>query len=375
MNLQTLIFGLASKHDADIEAIGAIEGDVIGSSLFVNILLSVGAFFASLMILLAMMTFIWSTMGFSDDYIWLHLLIIGGVMSFAGYKSQSSKGIFGLRMATFFMVFGKLALIGLVFERVGAFVTYDIMWDNLKFFAPMALILAILNMYVSKIKLEIFVLLTICISTTTFFASGIPLFYGDTSSYILPAFGYEFWVRAVIWGGVAYMLLELDNKHRNRLPFYGFIMGQMLIINSSIFFSHSNIFDLFGGFDLILIEHIAYNLILLLPSVYLVWRLHRELKFKITWQYWLGLGLLLIGTLLPISSFYMIIFCFIFGYAKRDNFLLISAYILTPLFIYNLYNDLQLTLDRAAIVAALIGIASLLVWAMVKYSRFEKQEA
>lgn len=303
MKMQDLMMGLKDKHQIDAEKIGEIEGDILGSSLFINILLSVGAFLASGMILIAMLSFLWATMDFDEDYLWLHLSIVAAVMIFMGFKIHSHTSIFGLRLATYFMIFGKLALIGLVYERLVAFTSADFIYDNLQIFAPIALILAIINMYVGKIKLEIYVVLFSCIFFVSFFANN-DLFWMSSNSRIDSPFSYEFLVTLILWIWAVVMLLKFDKKHLNRLPFYALVAVQLILLNFD--------FDRFKVGQMMQMDmwsQVIYNLVLLMPSLYLGWKLQQASRYKFGWQYIAAAVVLLFGVVLPVANVYIILFC------------------------------------------------------------------
>uniref|UniRef100_A0A2A4Z3Y2 DUF4401 domain-containing protein n=1 Tax=OCS116 cluster bacterium TaxID=2030921 RepID=A0A2A4Z3Y2_9PROT len=347
----------------DVDEIGAIEGDVIGSSLFVNILLSVGAFFACLLILIAMLSFLWGTLSFDEDYIWMHLILVAGVMIFLGYKSHSTTNVFALRLSTYFMIFGKLAVIGLLFERIGAAIGYDELLEDLRLFAPLAVLLAIGNMYIGKIKLEIFTLLLITICGLKYIARdwmGMASYFNfDT---YLP-FPFDLVISSALWIWAVVMLLKFNTEYKNRLPFYALTLSLLILA-----YADGSLFTKVPWHG----TPVAYNLLLLASSVYLVLKLLKANGYKLSWQYIVVFLLLLAGTILPIANLYIILFCFIFGYSQRDRYIIVMAYILTPAFIYELYNSFQLTLDSASLLAMLVGLALLVAWAVVKYSKFEK---
>ena len=364
MRMQDL---LSRLDDADVEEIGAIEGDVIGSTLFINILLSVGAFFASLLILIAMLSFLWGAMAFDDDYIWLHLILVAGVMIFMGYKTHSTKSVFALRLATYFMIVGKLALIGLVFERIGALTSYDILIENLRLFAPLALLMAIANMYIGKIKLEIFALLLISICGLKYITRdwlGMATYFSFDTSIVFP---FDFVISSLLWIWAVLMLTKYNGEYKNRLPFYALTLSLLILAYADQ--------NLFSKTSVVLIgqwTQIVYNLLLLAPSVYLVLKLLKHNGYKLGWQYIAILLLLIAGAILPIANLYVILFCFVFGYSQRDRYILVMAYILTPAFIYELYHHFDLTLDSASLLAMIVGLGALAAWAVVKYTKFEK---
>lgn len=364
MKTQDLIGRL---EGVDVEEINAIEGDVIGSSLFVNILLSVGAFFACLLILIAMLSFLWGTLSFDEDYIWIHLILVAGAMIFMGYKSHSTTSIFALRLSTYFMIFGKLAIIGLVFERIGAVIGFDALLEDLRLFAPLAVLMAIANMYIGKIKLETFTLLLITICGLKYIARdwlGMASYFNfDT---YLP-FPFDLLISCALWIWAVVMLLKFDTEYKNRLPFYALTLSLLVLAYADG--------SLFTEVPKLLIGNgtqIAYNLLLLAPSVYLVLKLLKSNGYKLSWQYIVVLLLLLAGSILPIANLYIILFCFVFGYSQRDRYIIVMAYILTPAFVYELYNSFDLTLDSASLLAMVVGVATLVAWAVVKYSKFEK---
>lgn len=375
MSLSDTLSGLKSLNANDYERIEAIDGDVIGTSLFLNILLSVGAFLTSIFALIFIMSMSFLVLDFSEQVAAVHLAVAAVSMIVAGYMTYSADSLFGLRLSTFFMFFGKAALITLIFERVGDFLGYDRMFDDLSFWAPLAVILAFANMYVAKIKLEMFLLLFACVSFASFFSNEYNIFHGFIARQKIEPFAYEFWVRCLLWVWVIVMLLKFSDQHKNRLPFYAFVAAQIATSNALIFGSHSGVFELLLGFNLILVEHVLYNLLLLAPTVFLIFKLQIASDYKFGWQVMACVGLLVVASILPISNLFIILFCYIYGYAYRDRFVLITAYILTPTFIYNLYNDFNLTLDSASLLAMLIGLVALAAWAVVKYTHFEKQEA
>ncbi|MBL1420281.1 MAG: hypothetical protein COC24_007215 [Alphaproteobacteria bacterium] len=351
----------------DAEEIGAIEGDVVGSSLFVNILLSVGAFFASSLILIAILSFLWGTLTFDEDYFWMHLSLVAGLMIFMGYKSHSTGSVFALRLSTYFMIFGKLALIGLVFERISAMIGYNDFFENLRLYAPLAVLLAIGNMYVGRIKLEIFTLLVITICGLKYVARdwlGMATYF-EFDTYL--PFPFDFVISSVLWIWAVVMLLRFDTEYKNRLPFYALTLSLLILAyaDESLF---TRVPELMIGRG----TQIAYNLLLLAPSVYLALKLLKSAGYRLSWQYIVVLLLLLAGAILPIDNLYIILFCFVFGYSRRDRYVIVMAYILTPAFIYQLYHSFDLTLDSASLLAMVVGVGLLVAWAVVRYSKFEK---
>ncbi|MGL1920347.1 MAG: hypothetical protein OCD03_04920 [Hyphomicrobiales bacterium] len=375
MNLSNLLTNLNSLDDDGFKRIEVIDGDIVGTSLFVNILLSFGAFLTSIFSLIFIMSMSFLALDFNEDVFSVHLTFAAITMIGAGYMTHSATGLFGLRISTFFMLFGKTALITLIFERIGAYMGYDNMLDRLQFFTPIAVLLAFANMYVAKIKLEIYLLLTACVLFASFFSSSYSIFYGFSDRQFIQPFAFEFWVRCALWVWAIVMLLKFNSEYKNRLPFYAFISAQLVSSYAMSVSRHDGVFELLSGFNLILIEHVVYNLLLAAPTLFLILKLQKASEYKFSWQFMACFGVLLIATILPISNLLIIIFCFIYGYAFRDKFILVSAYIFTPTLIYNLYNDFSLTLDSASLLAMIIGITALLAWGVTKFTKYEKQEA
>lgn len=374
IKMSDLMGHVKQGHDVDLEAIGKIDGDVIGASLFINIMLSFGAFLSSFFLLFTILSFCFLALDFDDDYIWIYLTVAAVSMIGAGYKSHSENSLFSLRLSTFFMYFGKLALIALVLERVYSFYDYKDIEVAARYMAPAGLVLAALNMYIGKSKLEIFLLLLTGFMLVTFFSTETPLFYGMADRQVLSAFGYGFWIRALMWIWVMYMLLFKDEGYKDRLPFYAFIVALMSIGNVSFFSTHNGIFEIMSHFNLVLVDHFLTNFLLLLPSIYLMLKLQKNSEIKLSWQFMACFALLVVGCFLPISDLYVILLAFIFGYAYRDRYILVCAYILTPLFVYGLYHDLQLSLDNAALLALMIGLLALAVYLVVRFTKFDVKE-
>lgn len=363
MKMQDLMLSLKGSHNVDDEVIGNIEGDVIGTNLFINILLSLGAFLATGLILSAIVSFFALSIDLDERNFWLYLVIVSGAMLGLGYVTHSKTSVFTLRLSTYFMILGKMALILLVFERIGSAIGYDDFFKIIKYFAPLALVFAAVNMYVGKIKLEIFSILFFCIILQKLASSHWVYMPKDFNIF----FGFGFYVTCGIWIWAVVALMMFDTKYRNRLPFYALILVQFIIISFD-----EHIFREASSFHYNQVNAVIYNLLLLAPSLYLLYKLHAENGNKLSWQYIACCLLLLAGISLPISDLYITIFCFIYGYQFRDRYILVFAYIFTPLFIYKLYHNFNLELSHASILAMIIGVGCLAAWAVVRFTKFNK---
>lgn len=378
MKMHDLISHLQTTKPIDIEEIAAIRGDVIGSSLFINILLSVGAFLSSFMMLGAILAFFWGILDLGDDYIWLMLGIVAVIMMVLGTIIQSKTSIFQLRLATYFMVIGKLAVVWLIYERVGDYVGFDYLIKNLKYYAPLAVFIAIINMYVGKIKLEIFIVLLVSIVFLRFaLLDDFTWVLGARSRIDIPIY-YGYFVKAVLWLYSAILLFKYNLGYKNRLPFYALILAQISVSTAYGWMYKSGEVTIINDFWVGISNQFTrtgYHLILLAPSLYLILMLLKKNQCRVGWQYIVGFILLLIGTFFPLGDLYIILFCFIYGYAKRDRYILFSAYILMPIFIYKLYRSLELTLSTASLLAMIIGVSLLAIYAVVRFSKFETEAA
>lgn len=363
MKMQDLMLRLKDGHNVDDEAIGAIEGDVIGTNLFINILLSLGAFLATGLILSAIVSFLAIGVDTNERNFWIYLTIVAGAMLVLGYMTHSKTSIFTLRLSTYFMILGKMALILLVFERIGAAIGYDDFFKVIKYFAPLALILAAVNMYVGKIKLEIFSILFFCMIGQKLAASHWVYMPKDFSLFV----DLGFLVTCGVWVWAIVALMLFDTKYKNRLPFYALLLVQFIVT-----FFDDDIFRISNSYNYNQVTLIIYNLLLLAPTLYLLFKLHAENGNKLSWQYIICSLLLLACITLPISHLYITMFCFIYGYQFRDRYVLVFAYVFTPLFIYKLYYNLGMKLDQASLLAMIIGISCLAAWAVVRYTKFNK---
>ena len=352
-----------------IEDISQIDNDVIGTGVFLNILLSLGALVATLFVLSFVATIAWSFFDQSEDIIWIGTGIIAATLIGAGYIIHSPNNLFKLRLSSFFLAIGKLTAIVFIIERLGAYIGYDWLYENIMFIALLALMLAIINLYLSRMKLEVFLLLFGCVLVLKFVISD---FGQSISGAELPFIAYadsEFLINCGLWIWAILSLLVFNLNYKNRLPFYAFIAAQIILGLFNI-----NVFNFVVGFNLNFGMQVVFNLIVLAPSIYLILNLQKPNGQAIDWQYYALFGLLFVGCLLPISNLYIILFCFLFGYTQRDGIILASAYILTPIFVYNLYRRLDLTLDTASTIAIIIGIGFLVAFGIVRFSQFKQSK-
>ncbi len=374
MKMFETLNALKNNKNLDIKKITSIDGDVIGASLFINILLSFGAFLSCLFILLFIGSSIALALGFDENTIWLYIGIIAAIMLILGHVSHSDKNLFKLRFSSFLMIFGKIALIVLIFERIGFLIGYEDMFKNINYFLPIILLLAISNMYIGKTKLEIFFILFFGFFVVMFFFSDIMFSTWLGSGFTKFPFVYNLIIAALMWVFVAGLLLEFDKSYSSRLPFYGFIIAQILLmLVQSVFLFNREISV--GDISLFNWGGILYNIILLAAVIYLIFKLQKNSEFKLGWQYIVGFLILAAGIFLPIENLYIAIFCLIYGYAYRDKFILIAGYLLMPLFVFKLYYNLQLTLDSASLLSFIIGVGFLVAYVTIRFSKFDKKEA
>ncbi len=323
MKILDLLTTLKNSDGLAIEKIAQIDDDVIGTSIFINILLAVGAFFATAFILAFVASFGLFTV--SEETIWIYAGIIAIVMVVLGHFTYSSTSLFMLRFSSFFMIFGKIALTVLILERIGFFIGYENLWNNIRYFVPIVLTLAFVNIYIGKTKLEIFFVL-FCGFFMMHFLFNELLYYsaiGNNSFFL-----YEATFIALVTIFVALLLVKFDKNYLYRLPAYAFIAAYIFVMLV-----------------------VTFNLI------------ETEISVPIYTKNW---ALLIFPS---IEGLYITIFCLIYGYVYRDKFMLISGYLLTPLFIFKLYYNLQLTLDKTALVAFTVGVVCLLIYSALRYNR------
>lgn len=355
--------------------IGDIDNDIIDASLFTNILLSLGAFITVILCVASIIAFMAMTMMFDIDFdtIWIYMAILSAILIGLSYLGVSATSLYKLRLASFFSIFGKTIFILFILERVFYFTGYDSSYTIIILSMIVVLVIAIANMYFSRLKFDILVILFLC-----FFAIENANFIIYTVDGVA-GYGQMPWVipyllKIIIWLWPVALLLKYNRNFNAHLPFYAFILVQIFALE---FFSLGNeitINDATNNLYNLQISQIFYNLILLAPSVFLALKLLKQHKQKLTWQYYFTFALLLIGSILPISGLYIIIFCFLYGNIYRNGFVLSIAYILMPIFVAKLYLNLQITLDTASALAVIIGIGFLALYALVRFSKFAKME-
>ncbi|MCF6343328.1 MAG: hypothetical protein L3J15_01440 [Devosiaceae bacterium] len=361
-----------------IVEIGDIDNDIVDASLFTNILLSLGAFITVIFSVASIIAFMAMTMMFDIDFdnIWIYLSILSAILIGLSYLGFSATSLYRLRLSSFFSIIGKITFIILILERIFYFTGYDFSYNIIAWFMVVALIVAVANIYFSKFKFDIVALLFLCflaIQNTYSIISGIGGI-GVVGEYQQMPWIIFYLLKIIIWVGPIVLLLKYNRNFNAHLPFYAFILVQVFAIELFYLGNEITINEATNNLFNLQIGQIFYNLILLAPSVFLAIKLLKQHKQKITWQYYFTFALLLIGTILPISGLYIIIFCFLYGNIYRNGFILIISYILMPLFVATLYLSLQISLDTASALAAIIGIGLLALYAMVRFSKFAKME-
>ncbi len=358
-----------------IGEIGDIDNDIIDASLFTNILLSLGAFITVIFSVASIIAFMAMTMMFDIDFdnIWIYMATLSAILIGISYLGFSATSLYKLRLASFFSIIGKTIFIILISERIFYFAGYDISYNIVILSMIVALIIATANMYFSRFKFDIVVIFFLCffaIENANSIVSEIGGFDGyEQISWII-----LYLLKIIIWVVPIALLLKFNRNFNAHLPFYAFILVQVFALEFFSLGSEITVNEATNNLYNLQISQIFYNLILLAPSVFLAIKLLKQHKQKLTWQYYFTFALLLIGSILPISGLYIIIFCFLYGNIYRNGFVLIIAYILMPIFVVKLYLNLQITLDTASALAAIIGIGLLALYAMVRFSKFAKVE-
>jgi len=374
MKTLEILNALKNNKNLDIEKISSVDGDIVGASLFINILLSIGAFFSCLFILFFIGSFIALVSNLNKEFVWGYIGIVAAIMLLLGHLTYSAESLFRLRFSSFLTIFGKAALIFLIFERIGFFIGYENMFKSINYFLPIILLLAIGNMYISKTKFEAFFILFSGFFVVMFVLSTIMFSIGLGGEFGQFSFVYSLIIAALMWIFVAGLLLKFDKNYLYRLPFYGFITAQISLmgIQSILLFNRE---ISVASISLLNWGSLFYNIILLAAVVYLIFKLQKNSQFKLGWQYITGFFVLASGVFLPIESLYIALFCLIYGYTYRDRFILVAGYLLMPLFVFKLYYSLQLTLDSASLLSFIVGIGFLLAYAIIRFSKFDENKA
>lgn len=368
MKLEHILSKIATDDNTAktlLNEVDHIEGDLVGTPLFNNILISFGAFITSLFILIFAATFTGAVIGFSFRHIWVAILLAACISIGLGFWSYSKTNLFRFRLSSILMISGKLFFIMFIFERISESFSRQ-PWHIMLIASLCMLILAISNLWVAKSKFDAFAILA-----TSFLI--FPLVQADIYNAPLLAY-YIFDFIQYSFAAWAFYVLFKEDSFTNRLPIYAlfaaYIAGKIISIENF------NVFMPIDNFELniaAMTTAFVKNSVYLLATVYLVSKLTKTKLIELEWQYYIGFIILIMFASIGATSMLIIIFGLIYGFHYKDQFILKAAYLLAPVYVFGLYYTNDMTLNIASAFALAVGTACLMAYMLTKTTNSTKR--